>query len=354
MAQLTNVPIEKIDPNPHRDLATHPWIERKIERLKLSIGDVGLWEGVIARPHGDRYQLAFGHHRIEAARRLGLLVATIVVRDLTDEEMLKFMGRENGEDYAADFLVMLNTWDAAVTFLTPVRVANKLATEHHVLDVARFLGWTLVRSDDKRKRKATDVASPVARACAAAHALIAGGYLTRDDLSDLSVSDAMPIVERARFRAEQLEGAMQKKPLSDRQEKAVKEAFSSGVKLTIREAQEGRVAQRNLRARVDINTFDWAKPKPSEHPLFTTFAERLLASMRIAFKADLAAKYLGQVEAHLGMIEMVEDRELVVSIQRELKAVEYRAQEWGKRLSLDKAVTLVEEGRKAAESEDEP
>ena len=27
--------------------------------------------------------------------------------------MLQFMGRENGEDYNADFLVMLETWEAA-------------------------------------------------------------------------------------------------------------------------------------------------------------------------------------------------------------------------------------------------
>jgi hypothetical protein len=35
--------------------------------------------------------------------------------------MLQFMGRENGEDYNAEFLVMLNTWEAAARFFPRMR-----------------------------------------------------------------------------------------------------------------------------------------------------------------------------------------------------------------------------------------
>ena len=98
MAHLVNVPIADIDPNPHRDLSTYPWIERKVEMLKRSIEGVGFWEGVIVRLKGKRVECAFGHHRIEAARRLGIDKIPVIVRDLSDEEMLRFMGRENGED----------------------------------------------------------------------------------------------------------------------------------------------------------------------------------------------------------------------------------------------------------------
>jgi hypothetical protein len=64
--------------------------------------------------------------------------------------------RENGEDYSAEFLVMLNTWDAAVQFLAP-----QGAKADGVLDIARFLGWSLVRK--KGNQKGDDTASPVAR-----------------------------------------------------------------------------------------------------------------------------------------------------------------------------------------------
>ena len=95
-----------------RLLKTYPFNERKIETLCRSIKDVGLWEGVIARRKGNRFELAFGHHRREAARRSKLKTIPVIVRDLSDEQMLQFMGRENAEDYNADFLVMLETWEA--------------------------------------------------------------------------------------------------------------------------------------------------------------------------------------------------------------------------------------------------
>jgi hypothetical protein len=42
------------------------------------------------------------------------------------------MGRENGEDYGSEFLVMLNTWEAAVKFWVPH------GTQKKTLDIARF------------------------------------------------------------------------------------------------------------------------------------------------------------------------------------------------------------------------
>jgi hypothetical protein len=49
--------------------------------------------------------------------------------------MLQYMGRENGEDYATDYLVMLNTWDGAVEFFGRAQKKSK------PLDIARLLGW---------------------------------------------------------------------------------------------------------------------------------------------------------------------------------------------------------------------
>ena len=118
MSILKTVGMGLIHANPYRMIEVYPWIEPKVESLVRSINDVGFWEGVIARPNpeGSGYQIAFGHHRIEAAKRAGLDKAPIIVRDLTDEQMIQFMGRENGEDYKADFIVMLNAWEGAIKF----------------------------------------------------------------------------------------------------------------------------------------------------------------------------------------------------------------------------------------------
>src|SRR5215471_13922341 len=65
---MSNVSLDLIDPNPFRDFELHPIDPGQVERLKASIGADGFWASVVARKVNKRYQLAFGHHRIEAAR----------------------------------------------------------------------------------------------------------------------------------------------------------------------------------------------------------------------------------------------------------------------------------------------
>jgi len=62
----------------------------------------------------------------------------IIERKLTDEQMLQFMGRENGEDYKSDFNIMLNTWDGAIKFS---------GTGKSDVEIARLLRCDLSRCD---------------------------------------------------------------------------------------------------------------------------------------------------------------------------------------------------------------
>src|SRR4249920_1969210 len=99
-SEIKHLALTSLAPNPMRKLAKYPFNEDKIAALRASIKDVGLWEGVIARKKGSEYQIAFGHHRVEASRKeLGRDARIpIIVRDLSDEQMIQFMGRENLED----------------------------------------------------------------------------------------------------------------------------------------------------------------------------------------------------------------------------------------------------------------
>ena len=99
VARIENVPIEKLKPNPYRNLATYPWNEEKIADLQKSYADVGMWEGIIARPINGHYEIPFAHHRIEAARRSGFKEVPTILRDLTDEQMIRMMAHENSEDF---------------------------------------------------------------------------------------------------------------------------------------------------------------------------------------------------------------------------------------------------------------
>ena len=99
MSRLIYVPIGEIKPNPYRDLEVFPFVEAKVQALMESIEAEGLWEGVIVRTADEAgYEAAFGHHRLEAARRLDVDSVNVIVRDLTDEQMVRMMERENAEE----------------------------------------------------------------------------------------------------------------------------------------------------------------------------------------------------------------------------------------------------------------
>lgn len=92
---MTQIPLELIDPNPFRDFDLHPIDPVQVEKLRASIGADGFWASVVARPMSGRYQLAFGHHRIEAARGAALADVPIDVRELSDWQMVRLLASEN-------------------------------------------------------------------------------------------------------------------------------------------------------------------------------------------------------------------------------------------------------------------
>jgi hypothetical protein len=51
--------------------------------------------------------------------------------------LIRFMGRENGEDYRSDFLTMLNTWEGAMRFSGAAAPENRKP-----IDIAALLGLT--------------------------------------------------------------------------------------------------------------------------------------------------------------------------------------------------------------------
>jgi len=97
-----SVPLNKIKPNPFRRLDQFPLDPLKVEKLKSSISRTDFWDNVIARQRDSHYELAYGHHRIEATRQVKGKDATVnlIVRDLDDTAMLKMMAADNDDAYA--------------------------------------------------------------------------------------------------------------------------------------------------------------------------------------------------------------------------------------------------------------
>ena len=322
MSVLKNVGVELIDANPFRCLDEYPWNESKIDALMRSIADVGFWEGVIVRKIGKRYQMAFGHHRLEAAVRSSLTWIPVIERELTDEQMLQFMGRENGEDYSTDFLTMLNTWEAAIQFRTS---GNK----SQPVDLARILGW--VRNDGKM--------NDIANACSAAHRLIVNDYINRVDLSGLGVHQALRIVDRAASRMGQLDKAGKDFNRPKKEIETAKKQVAKAAVITAENARKGKVATSELRGEVDVQAHKVAaRSKTKQSPLFGVFGKALADGIEKMLHTDSAATKLQNIVDALNNLTMEEDAATVRRVDFQLGELSKRADAWQKRLILEKVI----------------
>ena len=127
---MTMIPLERLKSNPYRDFELHPYDPEQIEKLKASIDADGFWMSVVARKAGDGYEIAFGHHRIEAARQLGWTEVPIEVRDLTDWHMARMLASENATQRGSTAAAALD----AVAALSKVLAYRLLRWENEPTD----------------------------------------------------------------------------------------------------------------------------------------------------------------------------------------------------------------------------
>ena len=122
---MVNIKLSDVRPNPNRDLKFNPYNEEKITTLMASINSTGYWTNTIVRPapDGKGYELAYGHHRLESAKRCGIKEAEFVVRDLDENMLLKMMENENQEEYRYCPLSLLESVKAVINALAAGRIA---------------------------------------------------------------------------------------------------------------------------------------------------------------------------------------------------------------------------------------
>ena len=162
------VALTAILPNPYRHIESYKLSESKIETLIQSYGNSEFWHGSIqARPspqHPHKFEIAFGHHRVEAARRASIRELGLVISRRTNADMLRMMADENREEFRADAYVGVETIAAVIEAygkgeieLPPVNpktnkahiYAAASAAAYTVSTVARFLNWTTKHGSDR-------------------------------------------------------------------------------------------------------------------------------------------------------------------------------------------------------------
>ena len=146
------VKIKDLKPNPYRDMENYPINFDKIQHLIGSIKQTGFWDNVIARISNGEIQIAYGHHRLEALKKVMKLTDEIEVpiKDLSDAIMIQIMAKENDNDWQTCVAVTDETVRVAKKFLkdNPGEIRFSTGREKEPtyskesFQIANFLEWS--------------------------------------------------------------------------------------------------------------------------------------------------------------------------------------------------------------------
>jgi hypothetical protein len=176
--ELTTVSLEEIDSNPNSDTHLAPLDQERIADLVDYHKAHQMWPLVpIGRRVGNRLQLAWGQHIIEAAKLLGLQSIELKIANLSDDDMINLMPTWHGPHVKPDFLVCLLAWQKALA-----RNSAQAPTE-----LARRFGW--VRDDPRRPEQPR--MNDTATACQLANEVISAGKAENHDFSGMTIGRAI-------------------------------------------------------------------------------------------------------------------------------------------------------------------
>lgn len=141
------IKVKDLKPNPYRQMDKYPIDRAKVEALKTSIKEKTFWDNLLVRKVGNKYQLAYGHHRWIALKELGIKEADLPVRDISDAVMLQIMAEEN-LNWNTTPEVINQTVESAKKFLDEkikkyqvweeMATANKSISSHFPQDPHKF------------------------------------------------------------------------------------------------------------------------------------------------------------------------------------------------------------------------
>ena len=325
-AEIKNIAVDRVLPNPHRDIDNYPIKPSKVDALVRSIehGDIGLWPSIIGRQVKGGYEMAFGHHRLEAAKQAGLKTVPLIVMDLDDKQMLQYMGRENGEDFGTDFMVLLNTWEAGVRFV------KGTLQNHEPIDVARLLGWVEIYESHGER----EIMTPPALAANSAYKLIADGYLKRDVFIGLSVENARNISQRTLSMMKDVDTSTRTTKRDAKTAKALKDRIAAGARTTAAGVRAGEIPHRQVRQQTEANAYkELGKSKEQlPKPLFDRFAYGLCASINTMVSHDPAAERLEEIVKNLQYVTLEVDNAATDAVQGSLVQLGKRAGDWNEKI----------------------
>jgi len=113
------IQIKDLKPNPFRDMKNYPINEQKVKSLTNSINQTGFWDNILARGNNGNIEIAYGHHRLVALKKLFKPddYVDIPVKELDDSTMIRIMANENDENWGTSPKIIDETVKAVIKFL---------------------------------------------------------------------------------------------------------------------------------------------------------------------------------------------------------------------------------------------
>jgi hypothetical protein len=248
------IKFKDILPNPNRDLKFNPLDPVKVSALEASINSTGFWDNVVVRrcpTQPSKFEQAYGHQRVQAAKNAGLKQADFIVKELSDEDMIKIMALENDDAYRYSILSLLEKVKAVVIGLAEGRVkpfkigektkdssiiyapsytpggsSSKLLDHRYTTaNVAQFLGMFSVRKEDKAVVPDNKVIAALG-----ALRLMQSGHMTESSIRDLKVNRLL----------EQVRSLEQRKEVSKEREKEKARQEEEKRKSEVQKAAEAK------------------------------------------------------------------------------------------------------------------
>lgn len=183
------VKLKELKPNPYRVEAEYD--EERLTALIESMETTGFWGGLTVREKDGLVEVPYGHHRVEAAKRLWgeEYEVDVDVAEIGDEEMVRRLALENSEAFSHDFYSgTVMSVQAAVRFLRATRglPADK---PFEAIEIAAFLGWTFASSHEGKQQ-----AQPRVRTALRAIELAELGYLSLQALRGGGMESAKKVL----------------------------------------------------------------------------------------------------------------------------------------------------------------
>ena len=75
---------------PNREQPRKNFDEDSLQELADSIKQFGLLQPILVKDRGEYYEIVAGERRWRAAKLAGLKEVPVIIRDLTDQEIVKF------------------------------------------------------------------------------------------------------------------------------------------------------------------------------------------------------------------------------------------------------------------------